>query len=106
MFISDLTKDSKVLDMNEVINLDPSEIKVEETSERIVHKIQDWLLKEVSLKEVAGLAEDTTQCLLVSVHITNPVTFNSNVAFPYSSVQLRYSYFITGMQSTRTSYTY
>ena len=91
MFISDLTKDSKVLDVNEVMNLDPSEIKVKETSEQIVHKIQDWLLKEASLKEVAGLAEDTTQCLLVSVHITNPVTFNSNVAFPYSSVQLRYS---------------
>ena len=86
MFVSDLAKDSKVLDVNEVINLDPSEIKVEETSECIVHKIQDWLLKEASSKEVAGLPEDTTQRLLVGVHITNPVTFNSNVAFPYSSV--------------------
>ena len=62
-YVSDLASDSKNLNVNEVINLDPSKIKVKETGERIVRKIQDWLLKEVSSKETAGLPEDTTQRL-------------------------------------------
>ena len=67
LYVSDLALDSKTFDVNEVINLDPSKIKVKETSERIVRKIQDWLLKEASSKEIAGLPEDTTQRLLVGV---------------------------------------
>ena len=61
-YVSDLESDSKPLNINEeVINLDPSKIKVEETGECIVRKIQDWLLKEASSKDIAGLPEDTTQ---------------------------------------------
>ena len=70
-----------------MINLDPSKIKVEETAECIVRKIQDWLLKEVSSKEITGLPEDTTQWLLVGISFidfnyldqfsNNPLFFNT-----------------------------
>ena len=49
-----------MLDINEVINLDASKLKVEETGEHIVRKIQDWLATESSSKQVASLPEDTT----------------------------------------------
>ena len=65
----DLAKDSKMLDINEVINLDASKLKVEETGKRIVRKIQDWLATESSSKQVASLPEDTTRCLLVGLSI-------------------------------------
>ena len=58
-----------MLDINEVINLDASKLKVEETGERIVRKIQDWLATEFSSKHVASLPEDTTRRLLVGVSI-------------------------------------
>ena len=64
-----MAKDSKTLDINEVINLDASKLKVEETGECIMRKIQDWLATESSSKQVASLSKDTTQCLLVGVSI-------------------------------------
>ena len=51
--ILDLAKDSKMLNINEVINLDASKLKVEETGEHIVRKIQDWLATIFSSKQVA-----------------------------------------------------
>ena len=84
LFISDLASDSKTLDVNEVINLDPSKIKIEETGERIVCKIQDWLLKEASSKEIASLPEDTTQRLLVGVSFIDSIylgKFAINLSF-------------------------
>ena len=65
----DLAKDSKIVDINEVINLDPSKLKVEETGECIVRKIQDWLATKSSSKQMASLPEDTTRHLLVGVSI-------------------------------------
>ena len=56
----DLAKDSKTLD-NEIINLNTSKLKVEETGECIVRKIQDWLATESHSQQVASLPEDTTQ---------------------------------------------
>ena len=66
-FIADLPKDSKIFDVDEVINLDPTKLKAEETGERIVHKIQEWLISEISAGERAALPEDVTQRLLVDV---------------------------------------
>ena len=66
-YFLDLAKDSKTLDINEIINLDASKLKVEETGECIMRKIQDWLATKSHSKQVASLPEDTTQCLLVGV---------------------------------------
>ena len=70
-FVSDLPKDSKIFDVDEVINLDPTKLKVEETGERIVRKIQEWLISETSAGERAALPEDITQCLLVGISKIN-----------------------------------
>ena len=55
--------------MNEVINLDASQIQTETTGARIVKEIQEWLLSKEVPEEMAVLPEDTTQCLLVGVSI-------------------------------------
>ena len=70
-FTSYLPKDSKIFDVDEVINLDPSKLKTEETGERIVRKIQEWLISETSAGERAALPEDVTQCLLIGVSKIN-----------------------------------
>ena len=55
--------------MDKVIYLDPTKLKAEETGERIVRKIQEWLISETSAGERAALPEDVTQRLLISVTI-------------------------------------
>ena len=75
----DLAKDSKMLDINEIINLDTSKLKVEETSECIVRKIQDWLATESHSQQVASLPEDTTQHLLVGVSMIYLYNFFKSV---------------------------
>ena len=66
-FISDLPKDSRIFDVDEVINLDPTKLKAEETGERIVHRIQEWLISETSARERAALPEEVTPHLLVGI---------------------------------------
>ena len=68
-FILDLPKDSKIFNMDEIINLDPTKLKAEETGERIVRKIQEWLISETSAGERAALPEDVTQHLLIGVSV-------------------------------------
>ena len=68
-FISDLPKDSKIFDMDKVINFDLTKLKAEETGERIVRKIQEWLISETSAGERAALPEDITQHLLIGVSV-------------------------------------
>ena len=53
--------------MDEVISLDPTKLKAEERGERIVCKIQEWLISETTAGERAALPEDVTQHLPVSV---------------------------------------
>ena len=65
--IADLPEDAKVLDVNEVINLDASQIQMETTGAQIVKEIQERLLSKEVPEEMAVLPEDTTQRLLVEV---------------------------------------
>ena len=65
--ILDLPEDAKVLDMNEVINLDASQIQTEMTGAQIVKEIQEWLLSKEVPEEIVVLPEDTTQHLLVGL---------------------------------------
>ena len=50
--------------------MDPSKMKIEETGERVVRKIQEWLLTETASSGRASLPEDTMQRLLVGVCIS------------------------------------
>ena len=85
----DLAKDSKTLDINEIINLDTSKLKVEETSEHIVRKIQDWLATESHSQQVASLPEDTTQCLLVGVSMIYLYNFLNLFISTYAILDIR-----------------
>ena len=67
--ISDLPKDIKVFDIDDILNLETQKLQTETTGTRIVQEIQDWLLTRVSSQETAVLPEDKMQRLLVGVII-------------------------------------
>ena len=67
--VPDLPEGTKVLDVNEVINLDTGNLQTETTGEKIVKEIQEWLLTQTDSEESAVLPEDATQHLLVGVNL-------------------------------------
>ena len=67
MIILDLPEDAHVLEVDKIINLDTSQLKTEETGEKIVTKLQQWLLTKTEPDQRAVLPEDKIQRLLVGV---------------------------------------
>ena len=56
-----------MLHLNKMINLDTGALQTEATGEKIVRKLQEYLLSKMSPDERAVLPEDKIQCLLVGV---------------------------------------
>ena len=67
LIILDLPEDAHVLEVDKIINLDASQLKTEETGEKIVTKLQQWLLSKTEPDQRAVLPEDKIQRLLVGV---------------------------------------
>ena len=65
-FFLDLPESSKALQVDDIINLDTAELQTEKTGEKIIRKLQDWLLK-VDPTKVAILPNDKIQRILVGV---------------------------------------
>ena len=63
----DIPKESPVLNLNKMVNLDTKQLHTETTGEKIVKQLQEYLLNKVSANEWAVLPEDKIQCLLVGV---------------------------------------
>ena len=58
-----------MLDLSKIASMDLSKLPgVEQSGERHIRNIQEWLLHEVSSSETAILPEDKLQCILVGVH--------------------------------------
>ena len=57
-----------MLDLSKIAGMDLSKLPgVEQSGERCIRNIQEWLLHEVSSSETAILPEDKLQCILVGV---------------------------------------
>ena len=68
MNFSDLPPDTPMLNLSKIASMDLSKLPgVEQSGERCIQNIQEWLLHEVSLSETAILPEDKLQCVLVGV---------------------------------------
>ena len=67
MIILDLPEDAHALEVDKIINLDMSQLKTEETGEKIVTKLQQWLLTKTEPDQRAVHPEDKIQRLLVGV---------------------------------------
>ena len=68
MIISDLPADTKLEDMDLLAGFDLSKLpKTEESGERCIRKIQEFMLHDISSKETAVLPEDKLQKLAVGV---------------------------------------
>ena len=61
-----------------MINLDTAQLQTETTGAKIVQKLQEYLLTQVSASETAVLPEDKIQCLLVGVR-TTPAILNRSL---------------------------
>ena len=65
---SDLPPDTPMLDLSKIAGMDLSKLPgVEQSGERCIRNIQEWLLHEVSSSETAVLPEDKLQRILVGV---------------------------------------
>ena len=109
-YISDLPKDAKVFDINDILNLETQKLQTKTTGAKIVQEIQDWLLTRVSLQETAVLPEDKIQRLLVGVGIIFLCSLDlsmhlfehcSHVSNWFSNSN---SNSVSGIQSTRNSH--
>ena len=70
-FFSDLPPDTPMLDLSKIAGMDLSKLPgVEQSGERCIRNIQEWLLNEVSSSETAILPEDKLQRILVGVRKT------------------------------------
>ena len=68
MDFSDLPPDTPMLDLRKITGMDLSKLPgVEQSGERCIRNIQEWLLHEVSLSETIILPEDKLQRILVGV---------------------------------------
>ena len=68
MDFSDLPPDIPMLDLSKIAGMDLSKLPgVEQSGERCIRNIQEWLLHEVSSSETAILPEDKLQRILVGV---------------------------------------
>ena len=67
LIILDLPEDAHALEVDKIINLDTSQLKTEETGEKIVTKLQQWLLTKTEPDQRTVLPEDKIQRLLVGV---------------------------------------
>ena len=70
-----------------MINLDTAELKTEETGQKIIQKLQEWLLQKSSGDMVAILPEDKIQRLLVGVIITRCYKYRQAVVNYYYDIQ-------------------
>ena len=59
--MTDLPEDAKVLNLDKMINLDTSKLKTEDTGEKIIQKLQEYLLEKSSGDMSAILPEDKIQ---------------------------------------------
>ena len=73
----DLPEDAKVFDIDRMINLDTSQLQTKTTGAKIVQKLQEYLLTQMSASETAVLPEDKIQRLLVGVRVI-PVILNQS----------------------------
>ena len=78
MLSTDLPEDAKVFDIDRMINLDTAQLQTETTGVKIVQKLQEYLLTQMSASETAVLPEDKIQRLLVGVRHT-PFIFNEDL---------------------------
>ena len=72
MFLSllDLPPDTPMLDLSKIAGMDLAKLPgVEQSGERCIRNIQEWLLHEVSSDEAAVLPEDKLQRIMVGVCI-------------------------------------
>ena len=68
-FFFDLPPDTPMLDLSKIAGMDLSKLPgVEQSGERCIRNIQEWLLHEVSSSETTILPEDKLQRILVGVH--------------------------------------
>ena len=74
-FFLDLPESSKALQVDDIINLDTAELQTEKTGEKIIHELQDWLLK-VDPTKVAILPDDKIQRILVGVGFSFLILLN------------------------------
>ena len=67
-YFLDLPPDTPMLDLSKIAGMDLSKLPgVEQSGERCIWNIQEWLLHEVSWSETAILPEDKLQHILVGV---------------------------------------
>ena len=67
--LSDLPEDADAFAVDDIINLDTEKLQTETTGEKIVRKLQEYLLQKDKPLEMAILPEDKIQRLLVGVTI-------------------------------------
>ena len=70
LFLLDLPSDTPMLDLSKIAGMDLAKLPgVEQSGERCIRNIQEWLLHEVSSDEAAILPEDKLQRIMVGVCI-------------------------------------
>ena len=69
-FISDLPPSTPLIDLSKMADLDMKKLpKVEESEERSIRRIQEFIINELSSDQAAVLPEDKLQCLVVGVSL-------------------------------------
>ena len=69
-FISDLPSSTPLVDLSKMVDLDMKKLpKVEESGERCIRRIQEFIINELSSDQAAVLPEDKLQRLVVRVSL-------------------------------------
>ena len=69
-FISDLPSSTLLVDLSKMADLDMKKLpKVEESGERCIRRIQEFIINELSSDQAAVLPEDKLQRLVVGVSL-------------------------------------
>ena len=96
-----------MLDLSKIAGMDLAKLPgVEQSGERCIRNIQEWLLHEVSSEETAILPEDKLQHIMVGVCIFISFLFKCELEFVsfYSSISYKLGFIFLGMQPARNSY--
>ena len=94
----DLPPDTPMLDLSKIAGMDLAKLPgVEQSGERCIRNIQEWLLHEVSSEETAVLPEDKLQRIMVGVCIflfkceLEFVSFYSSISYKLGFVFFRHA---------------
>ena len=73
--MTDLPEDTPVVNLHHMADIDAKKLpKMEESVDRCIHNIQEWMLHECSGAECAVLPEDKLQRILVGVDSFNIIS--------------------------------